>query len=140
MTTPATTGLLLDGIFASEAIDSSGEVFDVDGADLSIMEEGRGVANYEHRGPGAENETASGNDIVGKIVATKKIFTEKDCENDRQRLYWKKVELPFIYGIVRLFDGAGHAGAIALAATIRDLDANNEPVLVRFSIEGTTLS
>lgn len=131
------TGMLLDGIFASEAIDSSGEVFDVDGADISDLEEGRGVANWEHRGDDAHG--ASGLDIVGKIVFARKIFSSEDCENDRQIQFWDKIKLPFVYGIVRLYDGAGHEGAKALAAQIRDHVANGEPILVRFSIEGSTL-
>lgn len=132
-----TTGMLIDGIFASEAIDSSGEILNVEGCDISDLEEGRGLANWEHRGDDAPG--ASGLDIVGKIVYARKIFGRDDCEDDRQRQYWDKVKLPFIYGIVRLYDGAGHEGAKALAAQVRDHVANGEPVLVRFSIEGSTL-
>ncbi len=132
-----TTGMLIDGIFASEAIDSSGEVLDVEGTDISDYEEGRGLANWEHRGDDAPG--ASGLDIVGKIAFAKKIFKASDCDDDRQRKYWDKIKLPFIYGVVRLYDGAGHEGAKALAAQVRDHVANGEPVLVRFSIEGSTL-
>lgn len=131
------TGMMIDGIFASEAIDSSGEVLDVKGADISDLEDGKGVLNYEHRGDDAPG--ASPNDIVGKIVYAKKIFNASDCENDRQRKYWDQIELPFIYGICRLYDAAGHPGAIAAAAHIRDHVANGEPILARFSIEGSTL-
>jgi hypothetical protein len=132
-----TTGMMIDGIFASEAIDSSGEVFDVEGSDISDLEEGRGIANWEHRGDDVPG--ASGLDIVGRIVFARKIFSASDCENDRQRSFWDKIKLPFVYGIVRLYDGAGHQSAIALAAMIRDHVANGEPILVRFSIEGSTL-
>lgn len=134
----SSTGMLIDGIFASEAIDSSGEVLDIKGADISDLEEGKGVLNYEHRGDDAPG--ASPNDIVGKIVMARKIMSEADCENERQRKYWRQVELPFIYGICRLYDAAGHPGAIAAAAHIRDHVANGEPILARFSIEGSTLS
>jgi len=132
------TGMIIDGIYGSEAIDTSGEVLDVEGADISDLEEGRGVLNYEHKD--SESPTSNGQEIVGKVIYAKKIFKESDCENDRQKMYWEKVKLPFIYGIGRLYDGAGHDGARALAAQIRDHAANNEPILVRFSVEGSTLS
>lgn len=131
------TGLLLDGVFASEAIDSSGEILDVKGIDISDFDEGKGVANYEHQGH--DNENNQGQEIVGKVVFAKKIYKASDCSNERESLFWSKVKIPFLYGIVRLYDGAGHEGAKALAAIIRDSHANNEPIIVGFSIEGSTL-
>lgn len=131
----SSSGLLLDGVFASEAIDTSGEIADIRGMDISSLEEGDGVANYEHEGPTGNN----GQEIVGKIVYVKKIFKEEDCEDERQLKFWKEIKFPLLYGIVRLADGAGHPGAIALAAMIRDSLANKEPVIVRFSIEGSTI-
>jgi hypothetical protein len=129
--------MLLDGVFASEAMDTSGEVLSVEGCDISTLDTD-GQANWEHRNEESPGHTAS--DVVGRIVFAKKIFGEKDCENDRQRGYWKKLELPFIYGIVRLYDAAGHQAAKDLAAIVRDHHANGEQILVRFSIEGSTLS
>lgn len=130
--------MLIDGIFASEAIDSSGEILDVEGADITDFEDGKGVLNFEHRGDDAPG--ASPNDIVGRIVYAKKIHKETDCTTDRERKYWKQIDLPFIYGIIRLHDGAGHPGAIAAAAHFRDYAANKEEALGRFSIEGSTLA
>lgn len=126
-------GLLLDGIFASEHVDSSGEILDIKGCDISDYEEGKGVANYEHA------DADNGKEIVGKIVFAKKIFKESDCDDDRQVEYWKKVEVPFIYGVVRLFDETCHPGAVSLAAIIRNNELNKEPVMVQFSIEGSTV-
>jgi hypothetical protein len=130
------TGLLLDGVFASEAIDSSGEILDLKGMDISDFDEGKGLANYEHKGHDGDN---NGQEIVGKVIAAKKIYKASDCSNERERFFWDKVKLPFLYGIVRLYDGAGHEGAKALAAIIRDSHKNNEPIIVGFSIEGSTL-
>jgi GGDEF domain-containing protein len=131
------TGMLMDGVFSSEAIDSSGEVVSLKGMDTSYMEEGYGVANYEHLD---EDKGGFGREVVGKIVYVHKVFKESDCENDRQRQYWSELKgIPFLYGIVRLYDGAGHEGAKALAAQVRDAEANGEPIIVRYSIEGTTL-
>lgn len=130
-------GMIIDAVFGSEAIDSSGEILDVAGADLSNLEQGMGQLNYEHRGE--DEQGASANDWVGRIVCVKKIFKESDCDSDRQRKFWKEIELPFIYGICRLYDAAGHRGAQALAAIIRDHHANGEKILWRYSVEGTTL-
>ncbi len=134
--------MIIDGIAASEAIDSSGEILVVgkkpgEGCDISDFENGVGLINYEHRGDAAEG--ASANDIVGKIIYAKKIFGKDDCVDKRQEAYWDHVKLPFIYIKARLYDGAGHDGARALAAAIRDAVMHNEPILARFSIEGSTL-
>jgi len=133
----STTSMIIDGVAASEAIDSSGEILDVKGCDTSDFENGVGLLNYEHRGDQAQG--ASGNDIVGKIIYSKKIYKKVDCEGKRQEAYWDHVKLPFIYIKARLYDGAEHPGALALAAAIRDAVMHTEPILLRFSIEGTTL-
>lgn len=129
-------GMLIDGIAASEALDSSGEILDVEGCDISTLDT-EGVLNWEHRGDDSPGHSSS--DIVGKIVFCKKVFGAKDCDNERQLSYWKRIELPFIYIIARLADAAGHSEAKNMAALIRDHHANNEPILVRFSIEGSTI-
>jgi diguanylate cyclase (GGDEF)-like protein len=133
----ASTGMIIDGVLGSQCVDSSGEILDVEGADISDLEEGKGVLNYEHKS--SEDKASNGQEIVGKILTAKKVMKEADCDNSRQRAYWSKVKHPFIYGICRLYDGAGHDGAKALAAQIRDHHANGEPILVRFSVEGSTL-
>ena len=130
-------GMILDGIFASQVWDSSGEVLDIEGCDISEMVEGRGLANYEHRND--ESTGATSQDIVGKIVYAKKIIKESDAEDERQKMFWSKIKVPFIYGMVRLYDGAGHLSAQGLAAQIRDAVKNKEQILVRFSIDGSTL-
>lgn len=130
--------LIIDGVFSSEAIDTSGEVVDLKGMDITTMEEGKGFANWEHLG---KDSRGYGQEIVGKILYVKKIFKAADCETDRQKKYFKEVrETPYLYGVVRLYDGSGHPGAVALAAQIRDQDAHGEEILVRYSIEGAKLS
>ena len=130
-------GTIIDGVFASEAIDTSGEILDVKGCDISELEEGKGVFNYEHRGP--DSPGASPLDIVGRILYAKKIYSKEDCDDERQREYWNGIELPFIYGIGVLFDKDGHQGAEAIAAMIRHCLKASEPLIVKFSIEGSTL-
>jgi diguanylate cyclase (GGDEF)-like protein len=129
------TGLIFDGIAGSECIDSSGEVLRVKGADCSSWSTPGGILfNYEHapkeKGPGM---------VVGRVIFLKKIYEKSDCDNERQKMYWDRVECPFIYVVGRLFDGAGHQGAQALAAIMRDNAANNEPLMCRLSVEGSTL-
>lgn len=136
-------GMLLSGVLASEAFDSSGEVLDIKGMDLSILEEGRGIVNYEHHeseeDTTKQEEKDHGAEVVGRILSVKKIFDEDDCSDDDQRRFWKLTKVPFVYGISRLYDKAGHEGAKALAANIRDAVANEDPLILGWSIEGTTL-
>jgi GGDEF domain-containing protein len=129
-------GMIIDGVFSSEAIDSSGEIVKLDGIDISSMEEGTAAANYEHKGPEAKG---FGREIVGRIIYVHKVFKADDCEDDRQRMFYKKVGQPFLYGVVRLLDAAGHSGAEALAAQIRDAVYHDDEITVRYSVEGTTL-
>src|SRR6185436_184995 len=101
------TGMIIDGIFASQAIDSSGEILDVEGCDISTLDRD-GVLNYEHLDGSSKESKAFGQEIVGKIVYARKVFSAADCETDRQKEYWEKVgKIPFIYGMCRLYDGAG---------------------------------
>lgn len=133
------TGLIFDGIAGSQAIDSSGEVLDIKGADITHFEEGKGFFNYEHVGP-ENGKHHPGSELVGKVVFAKKIFKESDCENERQRKFFKEVkEIPYIYVVGRLFDQAGHEGAKALAAIMRDSLQNKEPIVIGMSVEGSTL-
>lgn len=126
------TGMIIDGAFATAAIDTSGEILNIEGCDISDLENGNAILNFEH-----QNDAAS--DILGKIIFAKKIFSDKDCTNDRELSFWNQIKLPFIYGKAELFDSQGHPGAIAAAAIIRYYYNKKEPLLVRYSIEGSTI-
>ena len=132
-------GMIIDGIAASEAIDSSGEILDVKGCDISDLERGIAQCCWEHKTVDPDAKDYSPLDILGKIIFAKKIFGPEDCDDDRQKFYWNEVKLPYIYIKVRLYDGSGHPAAIAAAAAIRDHVKHNEPILIRYSIEGSTL-
>ena len=130
-------GLIMDGAIGSEQVDSSGEVLDVAGCDISSLPKD-GILNYEPAGeqPG----TGDFSSIIGRCIFVKKIFKRAECDNDRQRMYWDKVgEVPFLYGIFRLFDESDHDNAKAAAAILRDQHAAGEEQILRLSIEGSTI-
>jgi hypothetical protein len=131
--------MLISGIGACEAIDSSGEILKMDGLDITSLERD-GVFNVEH-------ESKSMSNIVGKILKAKKIFSEKDCENDSQLKFWKQVNIPYLWIMGELFDDVGHIEAMNLAALLRyDMKAKSEgkytedmAQLVNLSVEGAKL-
>lgn len=131
--------MVIDGALCTEAWDTSGESIDLKGADFSDVDAGTCMLNWEHLGENTPNHAHSANDIVGRVLYVKKIYKESDCETARQKFFWDKFQLPFAYGVCRLFDGAGHDGARAIAAIIRDQHANGELLCCRFSVEGSTL-
>ena len=133
----STNGTLIHGIAASEHLDSSGERIIVKGMDISSLEEGSGVLNWEHK-----NDNAS--HTIGKILKAKKIYSEKDCEDEHQIKFWNKCKMPFVYIVGELFDGVGHEQAKEVAAMLR-YDAarrargDNVPNVISFSVEGAKL-
>lgn len=135
------TGMVIDGIASVDGhVDSSGEILELDGADISSLEEGKGLFCYEHKGADKnDNDESYGQEIVGKIITGKKIYSRDDCENDRHRLFWDAIKTPYLYVIGRLFDGAGHEGAKALAAAVRDAADNDEDAILSYSVEGSVL-
>lgn len=124
-------GTLIDGIAANEQVDSSGEILKIEGCDISTLAKD-GVINFEH-------ENTDPEDVVGKILYAKKIFSEHDCDNDRQLFFYKQTNVPYIYIIGELLDTEGHPGALAVAAMYRYSKKNNEPMMIGFSVEGSTL-
>src|SRR6266851_5291756 len=82
-------GMVIDGVIASEAIDSSGEILKVEGCDISSLTTD-GVLNTEHRSDDAAGY--SFNDVIGRCTFAKKIFKASDCETDREKMYWEQVK------------------------------------------------
>lgn len=141
MTTQHTSkAMIIDGIASAECPDSSFEILRLKGADISTLEGGKAPLSWEHKSVEKDAPNHTPLDVVGVITKAKKIFSEKDCENEREKKYWNSVKVPFLYIIGRLYDAAGHPAAIALAAIIRDHVQNGEPPMVEFSVEGSTLS
>jgi len=77
-------GLKIDGISTNGALDSSGEILNIDGIDISDLVEGKGVLNWEHE--------KSSEDTIGAIVYARKIKSKKDCEKKNApklfRIHW----------------------------------------------------
>lgn len=124
-------GLKIDGIATNGNLDSSGEVLNVAGHDISDLVEGKGVLNWEHE--------KSAEDILGAVIYAKKIMSLKDCENDRQKMYFDMSDGPYVYIIVEFFEDEMHPPAVAAAAMIRYYAKKKEKLLAGFSIEGQTL-
>ena len=127
-------GTVIDGIGASEVIDSSGEVISIEGIDTSSLDVD-GLINTEH----SSNTTTQ---LIGKVVSYHKIFKKEDCENDRQRYFWDKVEAPYLYIKAVLFDKFNHSGAqdaVAMMRFDKELNKDNTRQVGGFSIEGSRL-
>ena len=121
----------IDGIASSQAIDTSGEIVDLAGMDISSLV--GSVFNYEH-------ESKLPDQIIGKILYVKKIFSDKDCENDRQTYFWQKCQIPFLYCMGELFDD--YKESAKEIAGMFQYDSNNKDKLptLGFSIEGAKIA
>lgn len=124
----------IDGIGASQNIDTSGEIIDIAGMDISSLAVS-GVFNFEHKNDQPDQ-------IVGKVLSAKKIFSDKDCDDDRQIYFWQKCQTPFVYVMGELFDDYKDS-AKEIAGMFRydsDRKGQNEKNVMNFSIEGAKLN
>ena len=124
---------IIDGIAASEHLDSSGESLSITGMDISSLGGPDSILNWEHS---SKEKPAQ---VVGKVTFAKKILKKADAKNKRELYYWNKVKKPFVYVKAELFDGLGHSGAQDVAALLkyRNKDKGKDSrLIVGFSIEG----
>src|SRR5271165_686061 len=121
----------IDGVASSQAIDSSGEIVDLKGLDISSLL--FGAANFEHKSDIPAQ-------IVGKIIEAHKIYTKEDCENARHEYFWNKTKLPFLYCNVRLFDDKKESSKEVAALVKDDAEHPNETPMIGFSIEGAKIA
>jgi len=129
-------GTLIDGIAASENLDSSGERLSIEGIDITSLPVD-GQLNWEHK-----NDTPA--QLVGKILVAKKIYKEEDCETERMLYFWNKIKTPYVYIVGELYDSVGHDGAKQIAAMLRYDSAARQAGrsgknTISFSIEGSKL-
>ena len=123
----------IHGIGASSALDSSGEVIDINGLDISSLEVD-GILNYEHKADTPDQ-------ILGKVLKARKIFSEKDCEDDHQLYFWNKCKLPFVYIMGELFDDYKDSAKEVAGMFRYDMDRKGKQAknVVGFSIEGSKI-
>jgi hypothetical protein len=124
--------LQIDAVIATQGRDSQGEMLDIEGADITALEQGKGFWNDNH-GKGFFNH-------IGRITDAKKIFKADDCEDDRQKYYWEKVKGPFIYAKGYLYDNEDHPNARATSAVLRSIHKTDAPLRVKASVEGGTVA
>lgn len=124
----------VDGIGASQNIDSSGEIVDIQGLDISSLEVD-GSLNWEHKKDVPDQ-------LVGKVLKAKKIFSDKDCEDDRQTYFWNKCKTPYLYILGELFDEYTDSARTVAGLFRYDLDhrGKNTKDIVGFSVEGATIN
>ena len=122
----------IDGIAASENIDSSGEVVSIAGMDISSLDK-TGVLNWEHKADLPAQ-------IVGKILKAKKIFSQDDCDNDRQSYYWNKIQTPFVYILGELMDDYTDSAKEVAGMFRYDADRPEQNDVLGFSIEGAKIA
>jgi GGDEF domain-containing protein len=127
--------MVISGVFSSNAVDSVGEAIDIASCDISDLKDGD--VNWNHLGKAKEDskELSAGTaiNIIGKIIFCKKILKETDCDTEDQLFFWKKINLPYIYGQCKLFEEHSHsqeAQAIVLCQESYDMQ------MIGFSIEG----
>lgn len=147
---PLRKNVILEGVFSAETPDTSGEVLDIRGADISALVS-NGYVNTEHISPtdaeksdSAPSEQAASTQgfqtIVGRILRAKKIFSEKDAETPKELNAWKTFKVPLIYGALELWDGPeAHANAQAAASIAKMLAKNPDGPKLGVSVEGATL-
>jgi hypothetical protein len=131
-------GTVIDGIGASEHLDSSGEILSIKGMDISSLGSADSILNFEH------NSKENPAQVCGKVTFAKKIFKKSDCDNERQEHFWELCKKPFVYVKGELFDhpDLDHDGARNIAALLRydNRDKGKKTRrLISFSIEGGKL-
>ncbi len=94
-----------------------------------------GVFNYEHK-----SDTPA--QIIGKVLQAKKIFSDKDCDDDHQLYFWNKVKTPYLYVMGELFDDYKESAKDVAGMFRYDADKKeqNERAVMNFSIEGAKIS
>ena len=124
---------IIDGIAASEHIDSSGESLSIEGMDISSLGGPDSILNWEH---GSKDRPGQ---VVGKVTFARKIMKKEDAKSQREQYFWNKAKKPFVYIKAELFDGLGHSGAEDVSALLKYKNKDkgeDSRLVVGFSIEG----
>jgi hypothetical protein len=119
--------VLIYGIAATESLDRTGERVMLNGMDIQHVR----AFNDEHQSKHCF-------EILGAVQASKKIYSERDCEDQYQLKCWNLVRKPYLYVYGEIADQDGHPNAQAAAALIK-FSTRHPEMPVGFSVEGATL-
>ncbi len=116
------------GIGAAQNVDNSGELLYIEGLDnsrLTKVKDEHDKDNFFH--------------TLGSVKFSKKIMSEKDCENSYQKRCWSYVKVPFLYCEGVLADDHDHPNAKAAASILKFSQRQDVPLNVGLSIDGAVL-
>lgn len=121
----------IHGVGSSPALDTSGEIVSLEGLDCGSLI--GAPFSWEHK-----NDQP--NQLVGKILEYKKIFSEDDCENEHHKYFFDKCKGPYLYVMGRLFDDKKESSKECAALFLDDAENPDEPPMVGFSVEGSKIN
>lgn len=122
-------GLKIYGIGAAQNRDNAKELIYLEGLDNSKLY----LMKDEH--PQQDNFFHS----IGSINYSKKIMSERDCENDQQLRCWRYAQVPFLYAEGELADDTDHPNAKSAAALLKFTSRPDIPLEIGFSVDGGIL-
>lgn len=128
---PLAKATIIEGVASTSARDQQGEVLDIDGADISTLQEGRGFVNSDHSGRFEH--------LVGRVLEARKIKDLGDCQTPAQVKYFHDLKKPFLWTKLELWDGHGHKEADAIGSIYKFYQDKGEEPPVKLSVEGKTL-
>lgn len=128
---PLAKATIIEGVASTEKRDQQGEVLDINGADISTLEEGRGFVNSDHSGRFEH--------LVGRVLQARKIHGLEDCETPTQVKYYQNLKKPFLWTKLELWDGHGHKEADAIGSIYKFYQDKGEEAPIKLSVEGKTL-
>lgn len=123
-------GMKIYGCLAAENPDNVGETLKLDGLDFSKL---RDIIDEHHEG------NVSFFHRVGAITKAKKLFSERDAEDDLQRRAFARVGVPMLYVEGELADDEDHPNAKATASMIRFTQRPDIELKIGFSVDGGIL-
>jgi hypothetical protein len=117
-------GLKLYGIVAAQTPDNVDETIIIDGLEdqLKTLKDEHDEDSFFRK--------------VGGITFSKKIYSEKDCENPKQLRCWNHVKVPFLYAEGELADDTDHPNAKSTAALLRFSQRPDIRMNIGFSVDG----
>jgi hypothetical protein len=119
-------GMQIYGVLAAENRDNVGDLIKVANIDTSKLTK---LLDEHHEEP-------SFFDTLGSINFHKKILSEADCENPRQKACWDRTKVPLLYIEAELADDTDHPNAKAAAALIRFCARPEIPLKPGLSVDG----